>query len=94
MPQVLNAKVVGKTVPNAVYVGRPTKWGNPFSIGLHGNRQEVIELFKNYLANRPALIMSLDELKGKDLICWCAPEPCHADILLELANEGGIDAES
>jgi hypothetical protein len=92
MPQVLNAKVVGKSVEGAVYVGRPTKWGNPFSIGLHGSRDEVIEQFSRYLLNRPLLIASLGELRGKDLICWCAPAPCHADLLLELANDESLEA--
>lgn len=87
MLRVLNRKVVG--IPQgAVYVGRPTKWGNPFKEGRDGTREEVITKYADWLDgmmfnNR----LDLDELAGKDLVCWCAPLPCHADILLELANK-------
>ena len=84
--RVLSAKVVGKNfTDDQVYVGRPSKWGNPFVIGKDGDRKEVIEKYRHYIQNSP-LMADLDELRGKDLVCWCAPEPCHADILLELAN--------
>ena len=97
MPQVLNRHHLPNKIavePNQVYVGRPTKWGNPFVIGRDGDRHEVLEKYQNHLASKPGLFMSLEELRGKDLICWCAPEPCHADILLVLANERGVDAEA
>lgn len=88
MPTVQNAKLIKTTDrPNSVYIGRPSKWGNPFSIGRDGNRREVIELFRAMLMRSPDLLQDLPELKGKDLICWCAPYPCHGDILLELANK-------
>ena len=86
-------KVWNKKDPNcpkdAVYVGRPSKWGNPYKIGRDGSRTEVIELYRHYLAQRNLIHTKLDlsELSGKDLACWCAPLPCHADVLLELANE-------
>lgn len=69
---------------DAVYVGRPSKWGNPFVIGKDGTREEVVEKF------RTRIFWSEDDLKeirGKDLVCWCAPKACHADVLLELAND-------
>ena len=68
------------------YVGRPTKWGNPFVIGRHGNRTEVIELYEQWLREQETLMAALSELHGKVLGCWCAPRPCHADVLLRLAN--------
>jgi hypothetical protein len=68
----------------AVYVGRPTKWGNPYVIGRDGTRDEVIEAYREWIGKRPEL---LAELRGKHLVCWCAPKACHADVLLELANE-------
>jgi hypothetical protein len=72
---------------SAVYVGRPTKWGNPFVIGKHGTRAEVIAKYKEYLKSRPDLIEAArKELRGKDLVCWCAPCACHADVLMEVAN--------
>ena len=70
-----------------VYVGRPTKWGNPFVIGRDGNRKEVIEKYRDYIKNNMALMTALPELKDKRLGCWCAPSACHADILIELANK-------
>lgn len=74
-----------KGVPtDAVYVGRPTKWGNPFVIGKDGNRVEVIKKYENWL---PTSGLDVKELRGKSLVCWCHPQACHADILLKAANE-------
>lgn len=82
VPRVLNRKTHG--VPEgAVYVGRPTKWGNPFKIGPDGGRSEVISQYREWLATSG---LDPTELRGKDLVCWCKPLPCHADVLLELAN--------
>jgi hypothetical protein len=69
-----------------VYCARPSKWGNPYIIGVHGNRSEVIAKYKHWLLNNPDLMIQLSELKGKILGCWCAPLPCHCDVLAELAN--------
>ena len=82
-------------VPNdAVYVGRPTKWGNPFShrggtlaCWVVGSREEAVVKYEEWLLNSPKLLECLEELRGKHLVCWCKPESCHADILLKLANE-------
>jgi hypothetical protein len=72
-----------------VRIDRRSKWGNPFRIGHDGDRAEVIAKFEAYLATRPDLIAALPELKGKRLGCWCAPRPCHGDVLARLANEHG-----
>lgn len=68
-----------------VYVGRPTKWGNPYCSKALGNFVAA-KMFLEcalYLASQNYL----DEIKGKNLACWCSlHEPCHADVLLELAN--------
>ena len=86
-PEVLNRR---DGVPEgAVYVGRPTRWGNPYVIGRDGDRAEVIERFRHY-ANARYTGRDLEELRGKDLVCWCAPLPCHADVLLEMANRDGF----
>lgn len=89
MPRVLN-KRTDKIPPEAVYVGRPSKWGNPYLIGRDGTREEVIELYRKLITHpegEPHLVrLAKKELKGKDLVCWCSPLPCHADVLLELAN--------
>lgn len=75
-----------------VYVGRPTKWGNPFVIGRDGTREEVIAKFEAYLRRSPTLMAAAQrELKGKDLTCWCAPLPCHAQVLMLIANEGATN---
>ena len=70
-----------------VYIGRPSKWGNPFPLYGEQFRDEVIAQYEQYLLNSPELLAQLGELKGKDLVCWCAPKACHGDILLRLANE-------
>ena len=72
--------------PDSVFVGRPSKWGNPYKIGRDGTRKEVIERYREYLLSRPDMIVQCSELRGKNLICFCAPLACHADILLVLAN--------
>jgi hypothetical protein len=82
MPKVLNRRVGWHS--NAVYVGRPTKWGNPFKIG---PRELNVQMYETWILTQPQLMADLHELKDKDLVCWCAPLPCHADILLKLANE-------
>jgi hypothetical protein len=68
------------------YIGRPSKWGNPFQIGRDGDRDEVIEKYRQWLMGRADLLEQLSELKGKVLGCWCAPRRCHGEILAELAN--------
>lgn len=71
----------------AVFIGRPSKWGNPYMMGLDGSREEVIEKFRIHLAESPKLIQAAkNELAGKHLLCFCKPAPCHGDILLSVAN--------
>ena len=98
--RVLN-KRIDKIPPNAVYVGRPSKWGNPMTVfelkRLFPNDTELelqeraVSWFREYITiafGRPLELMSqIGELKGKDLVCWCSPLPCHANVLLELANK-------
>lgn len=80
-----------KLPKDAIYVGRPTKWGNPYHLpgALTDNEARVIKgLFAVYVEQHPefrALIRA--ELRGKDLACFCPlTSPCHADVLLEVAN--------
>lgn len=73
--------------PSDIYIGRRSKWGNPFIIGKDGTREEVIEKYKNYILNKPELLKDLPELKGKVLGCFCKPKDCHGDILVELIEE-------
>jgi hypothetical protein len=72
--------------PYDVYIGRPSKWGNPFRIGPDGNRSEVLHKYALYLLQQPDLLAALPELRGKVLGCWCAPLPCHGDILVDFAH--------
>ena len=69
-----------------VYIGRPSDWGNPFSIGRDGSREDVIRKHREWLIQQTHLMARLHELKGKTLGCWCSPNACHGDTLSELAN--------
>ena len=73
--------------PFDVYIGRPSKWGNPFEVGKDGTRSEVIEKYRKWILTQPELLSHLDELKGKVLGCWCSPLPCHGDVLVELIDK-------
>ncbi len=87
MPKVLNARVTGRVSLDAVYIGRPSKWGNHFVIGKDGTREQVIEKYRKWITSQPLLMdEAKTELKGKDVICWCSPLPCHGDVLVEIAN--------
>jgi hypothetical protein len=77
---------------NAVYVGRPTRWGNPYPVETFG-REDAIRKFRllfNLHSQGIATefpVPNVEELRGKDLACWCPLEKaCHADVLLEVAN--------
>jgi hypothetical protein len=78
--------VHSKRAHHDVYIGRPSKWGNPFAIGRDGDRDAVIRKYREWLATQPQLMRSLSELRGKTLGCWCAPHACHGDVLAQLAN--------
>jgi hypothetical protein len=85
-----------KKEPYDIYIGRPSKWGNPYSHKdsthakyLVKNREEAIEAYREWITNGEGkhLLNDLHELKGKTLGCWCKPKACHGDILIELVNE-------
>ncbi|WP_439030248.1 DUF4326 domain-containing protein [Gordonia terrae] len=114
MPQRIQRKrTKGWRMPaGAVYVGRPTKWGNPYVVHVHtlrcspmhalcplwvaDDREQAARLFRHDLLfpvthhpQYPDLDTIRAELAGRDLVCWCPlDQPCHADVLLELANGG------
>jgi hypothetical protein len=75
-----------KRAAHDVYIGRPSKWGNPFVIGRAGTRDDVIARYEAWLLEQPELVDALPELAGKTLGCWCAPRACHGDVLARLAN--------
>ena len=70
-----------------IYIGRGSKWGNPFKIGKDGNRKEVIDKYEEYIRKRPELLKDLNELKNKKLGCYCFPLPCHGEVLIKLIEE-------
>jgi hypothetical protein len=69
-----------------VYIGRPSKWGNPFSMKNEQDRANVIQQYEEWIMQQPHLLAALPELRGKTLGCWCAPRACHGDVLVRLAN--------
>jgi Domain of unknown function (DUF4326) len=83
--KILNKHAV-RTPAGAVYIGRGSKWGNPFKVGQHGDRATVIAKHEAWLRDQHDLLRSIGELRGKDLVCFCAPAACHGDLLLRLAN--------
>lgn len=81
-----------KMPEGAVYVGRPTKWGNQWRAGRHGNAAECVQKYAIQIHGNvwtfPTERDIQAELRGKDLACWCPlDQPCHADVLLEIANQ-------
>ena len=82
MPKVLNRHDFEVRPAWAVYCGRGSPWGNPFRIGVDGNRDHVCDLFEQEVL--PGLDVSA--LRGKDLVCYCTPRRCHCDAILKKAN--------
>ena len=78
-----------------VYIGRPSEWGNPFVIGVHGNRSEVVLMHREWLdglrngpnGEEPPTREQIRSLRGLRLGCWCrSDQQCHGDYLAILAN--------
>ena len=82
MCQALNARHLGRRpAADRFYLGQPTKWRNPFVIGRDGTRDGVIAIYRAWIVLQPALMAALTKLRGKHLVCWCAPKRCHAEAL-------------
>lgn len=88
-------KVVNRhhKVPFNIYIGRGSKWGNPFShragkgvLVVADSREEAIEMYRQWIQTQPHLINSLHELDGLTLGCSCDPAPCHGHVLRDLRN--------
>lgn len=95
MPRVVHCK---KAEPGTFkYVGRPTKYGNPYShkkgtaaLHLVSSRDEAVEAFERFIMEEAQEELRGEikhELRGWDLACWCAPLRCHAEVLLRIAND-------
>ena len=81
MPKVLNKKI--DDIPkNAVYIGRGSPYGNPFIISTVMNRDDVCDKFEQEVLP----YLDVNDLKGKDLVCFCKPKRCHGDSILIKAN--------
>lgn len=81
MPRVYNVR--HSHVPHgAIYCGRGSPYGNPFVIGKDGDRDQVCDRFEKEIL--PTLDVS--KLRGRDLVCFCAPRRCHCDAILKKAN--------
>lgn len=80
-------KLVSPNGLPVVYVGRGTDWGNPFRLDTYG-RADAVSAFREWCHPDSALGEAARRiLRGKNLACWCAlDQPCHADVLLEIAN--------
>jgi len=102
MPKVWNKRDPA-TPRNAVYVGRPSLYGNPFVVGQHGDRQQCVRRYKHEVLSalaKPQLDLLRANLRGKDLVCWCVKmggvewtpamtgrNDCHCFPLMEIANQ-------
>ena len=84
MCRVVNKRTHSPTSED-VYIGRPSKWGNPFVIGRDGTRSQVIHQYEMWLADmivkEHITANDLRALRGKNLVCWCAPQQCHGHII-------------
>lgn len=81
MPRVLN-KLKDHIPKSAVYCGRPSRWGNPFPMRHESERDHVCDRFEREVLP----YLDVTELRGKDLVCFCAPKRCHCDSILKKAN--------
>lgn len=99
--RIQRSRAKGWRMPEgAIYVGRPTKWGNPWKVAprtvviqgvqvTYDDHDGPVAAFRHYVTHDGASIAEAarTELRGHDLACWCdLDQPCHADVLLELAN--------
>jgi hypothetical protein len=87
-----------KKHPYDVYIGRPSKWGNPFSHMSNtlaqykvSTREEAVDKYEEWILQQQNLLKDLHELKGKVLGCWCKPQRCHGDVLVELCERQSND---
>ena len=90
MMTIVNKKT-HKPTKNDVYIGRGSKWGNPFVIGRDGDRNLVIDKYIGWFETNDELIKDIDELIGKNLVCYCSPKNCHGHYLLSLLKNAKVN---
>jgi Domain of unknown function (DUF4326) len=91
--------------PNNVYIGRrgivfidkvryPTKdsiYANPYKVSKTLTREDVIRMYRDYIIKKISSgEIDIEALRGKNLGCWCKPEACHGDVLIELLESGDL----
>jgi hypothetical protein len=72
---------------NPISIERPSKWGNPYVIGIDGDRATVVRKHKEWFPRQERLVKALAELDGANLVCSCKPRLCHGDNLVEFFKE-------
>lgn len=94
-PVVVNVRNVDRNAPGVEYIGRGSKWGNPFRLRKEADRNRVIREYAHYILKQPALLRAIEqgELDGKRLACYCRPKRCHGDVLVCLWQllRGGME---
>lgn len=86
MPTVVNMRKMTQSMwaeGNNIYCGRGSPWGNPFVLGEDGDRDEVCDRFEKEILPK----LDITQLRGMNLVCYCAPLRCHCDAILEKANK-------
>lgn len=97
----MNKVVHCKKEPFDIYIGRPSIFGNPFSHKkgtqaqvVVGTRQEAIEKYHQWIKGQikvpgltPPTVEQILELKDKILGCWCSPQACHGDVLVNVIRK-------
>lgn len=98
MKRIQRKRTKGWRMPeNTVFVGRPSRWGNPYRVGASTqdgqqirDRAHAVAKYRELLAFMESKGLTIDTtaLRGKDIACWCPlDEPCHADVLIEMTNQ-------
>lgn len=98
LPRVVHCK----KEPHDIYIGRGSRWGNPYShkegtaaLWVVETREDAIRLYEEWLRAQPELMAAVKkQLRGKILGCYCSPLACHGDVLLKIANEQDLDSPS
>ena len=84
MTQIVNKKHSNYDVD----IGRPSIWGNPYIIGRDGDRATVVAKYKeHFLGSFHLKQLATEKLKGKVLGCYCKPEACHGDVIVEFLED-------
>lgn len=76
-----------------LYIGRPSKWGNPFPLTSEDQRLECLKTYVSWLQTQKQLLSEVKALRGEVLGCFCAPKMCHGDVLVRLADSEDPELE-